>query len=74
MSEMKTDVSEAHARGKKLYREFEDRMARLLEEGLVDCKMKISVDEDTTSAGVVMTLNNILRVRSAGKRRPLHYG
>lgn len=73
MSDLKHEVAEAHSRGKSLYRDFEARMQKLQAQGLVDCKMKISVDEDTTSAGVVRTLSNVLRLRDEKKGRPLQF-
>jgi hypothetical protein len=74
MSDLKREVVEAHSRSRMLYREFEGRMAKLTAEGLVDCKMKISVTDETTSAGVVRTLNNVLRLREERKGRPLQLG
>ncbi|UYN96331.1 MAG: hypothetical protein KIT25_05150 [Enhydrobacter sp.] len=73
MSELKPDVREARSRGESLYRAFQTHMDRLATEGLVDCKMKISVDEDTTAAGVVRTLTNVFRLRAESKGRPLRF-
>jgi hypothetical protein len=65
-------AAQAHSRGKSLFLEFKARMDDLVNnEGLVDCKMKLAVSEDTTPADVVRTLSNVLRLRAEGKCQPL---
>ncbi len=71
MSNLDQVVLEEVQRAKILYAEWAARMQKLKAEGLVDCKMKLFVDSNTTTASVVMTLNNVLRLREAGKVRPL---
>jgi hypothetical protein len=59
------------ARAKALRQEWEDRLDALRAEGLVDCKLKLLVDGDTTTASVATTINNVLRLRQEGKAKPL---
>lgn len=55
------------ADGRHLYTEFSERMSSLKDEGMVDFKMKVFSGRDTSVDGVVLTLNNVLRLRSEGK-------
>ena len=59
------DASEVN--GRELYQEFSNRMEGLEKEGLVDFKMKVFNGRDTSVDGVVLTLNNALRLREEGK-------
>ncbi len=52
--------------GRELYQEFAGRMQGLEDEGLVDFKMKVFNGRDTSVDGVVLTLNNALRLREKG--------
>src|SRR5207248_11026027 len=67
-------VNEEHHRGATLYREFAGRIDSLRAQGLVDCKLKITVGSDTTPTSVVSTLNHALRLLRIGRGRPLNYG
>lgn len=53
--------------GRELYQEFSGRMEGLDKEGLVDFKMKVFNGRDTSVDGVVLTLNNALRLREEDK-------
>ena len=53
--------------GRELYEEFASRLTKLQEQGLVDFKMKVFNGRDTSVDGVVLTLNNVLRLREEGK-------
>ena len=55
------------APGLDLYNEFSDRLGKLKQEGLVDFKMKVFSGRDTSVDGVVLTLNNVLRLREERK-------
>lgn len=50
-----------------LYTEFSDRINSLQNEGLVDFKTTIFVERTTTVQSVILTLNNVLRLRAEGK-------
>lgn len=56
--------------GEELYADFQANLAELKEEGLVDLKMKVFEGRDTSVDGVVLTLNNALNLRKAGKFKP----
>lgn len=57
--------------GKELYEEFAGNMEELKKEGLVDFKMKVFEGRDTSVDGVVLTLNNALKLRKQGKFEPV---
>lgn len=57
--------------GEELYQEFQANMGELKEEGLVDFKMKVFEGRDTSVDGVVLTLNNALKLRKAGEFEPV---
>ena len=59
------------ANGRKLYEELQTRMARLQEQGLLDFKMKLFNERDTSVNGVVLTLNNALRLLEEGEFKPI---
>jgi hypothetical protein len=63
--------SNALREGQELYHEFEGRLKALAARGLVDCKMKLVVGQETTPGGVVRILNNVLRLIEAKEARPL---
>jgi hypothetical protein len=69
-TETKGAAAAAHKTGSELYAEFAERVARLQQEGLVDLKMKVFVNPaETTSAGIIKTLNNALRLREVRKAK-----
>lgn len=57
--------------GKELYEEFASNMKELKKEGLVDFKMKVFEGRDTSVDGVVLTLNNALKLRKQGEFKPV---
>lgn len=57
--------------GKELYAEFEANIKELQDEGLVDFKMKLFEGRDTSVDGVVLTLNNALRLRKENSFTPV---
>jgi hypothetical protein len=71
MSNLDRAVLAEFGRAKALRTEWAGRMTQLQAEGLVDCKMKLLVDDKTTTASVVTAVNNVLRLRAEGKARPL---
>lgn len=50
-----------------LYTEFSDHISSLQSEGLVDFKTTIFIEPTTTVQSVILTLNNVLRLRAEGK-------
>ena len=68
---LKKAVVEELEQGEALYNQFAERMNRLRDRGLKDCKMKLVVGPETTTASVITTMNNILRLIDAKKARPL---
>jgi len=50
---------------------FEAEMNVLKHEGLVDVKVSLFNDRDTTTAGTVLTLATVLRLRRQGKLTPV---
>ncbi len=50
-----------------IYKEFSDRLLSLKNEGLVDFRTHVFVDSNTTVQSVIVTLNNVLKLRSEGK-------
>ena len=69
-----TDVSAARAGGARLYRELTAEVEKHRALGLVDCKMKVVPNLETTAAGVIRTLTNVLRLVSSGRPHPLNLG
>ena len=55
----------------KLYKEFSDRLILLKHEGAVDFKTTVFIDSNTTVNSVIITLNNVLRLRSEGNLKKL---
>ena len=54
-----------------LYTEFSDHINSLKSEGLVDFKTTIFVEPTTTVQSVILTLNNIFRLRAEGSLKKL---
>lgn len=66
-------LEKSAASGDALWAEWQERLARLDADGLVDCKLKISPSLDSTSGSLVAVLNNVLRLREEGRFSPLHF-
>jgi hypothetical protein len=53
--------------GAKVYDDFAARVAELEKEGLCDFKLKLHPSKDTSVDGILVTLGNVLRLRSLGQ-------
>ena len=59
------------ANGRKIYEELQTRMTKLQKHGLLDFKMKLFNERDTSANSVVLTLNNALRLLEEGEFKPI---
>ena len=50
---------------------LENEISELREAGIIDCHVKINVTPETTSASIVATLINALRLRRDGLWKPV---
>jgi hypothetical protein len=50
-----------------MYSEFERRINKLSQEGMIDFKITVFPDKDTCVTSTILTVNNILRLREEGK-------